>query len=161
MSVKNPESGVVYFNYIKGQMKRREKDEGHCSIPRQLFKRAGGKYPDARGRTGGFGSIWLFPEQTVATLTEKLKAEIDQTEDGEEILFVSDLFHGSPFNAIVSLMEHHDIYHVTGINLPLMVEVMMGRYAGKNAAEICAGLIEAAPGTVKDVRKLFEEVDEE
>ena len=103
----------------------------------------------------------LFPEQTVATLTENLKAEIDQTEDGEEILFVSDLFHGSPFNAIVSLMEHHDIYHVTGINLPLMVEVMMGRYAGKNAAEICAGLIEAAPGTVKDVRKLFEEVDEE
>ena len=103
----------------------------------------------------------LFPEQTVATLTEKLKAEIDQNEDGEQILFVSDLFHGSPFNAIVSLMEHHDIYHVTGINLPLMVEVMMGRYAGKNAAEICAGLIEAAPGTVKDVRKLFEEVDEE
>ena len=103
----------------------------------------------------------LFPEQTVATLTEKLKAEIDQTGDGEEILFVSDLFHGSPFNAIVSLMEHHDRYHVTGINLPLMVEVMMGRYAGKNAAEICAGLIEAAPGTVKDVRKLFEEVDEE
>lgn len=103
----------------------------------------------------------LFPEQTVATLTEKLKAEIDQTGDGEEILFVSDLFHGSPFNAIVSLMEHHDIYHVTGINLPLMVEVMMGRYAGKNVAEICAGLIEAAPGTVKDVRKLFEEVDEE
>lgn len=103
----------------------------------------------------------LFPEQTVATLTEKLEAEIEKTGEGEEILFVSDLFHGSPFNAIVSLMEHHDVYHVTGINLPLMVEVMMGRYAGKNAAEICAGLIEAAPGTVKDVRKLFEEVEEE
>lgn len=103
----------------------------------------------------------LFPEQTVATLTEKLEAEIEKTEEGEEILFVSDLFHGSPFNAIVSLMEHHDVYHVTGINLPLMVEVMMGRYAGKNAAQICAGLIEAAPGTVKDVRKLFEEVEEE
>ena len=103
----------------------------------------------------------LFPEQTVATLTEKLEAEIQNTKEGEQILFVSDLFHGSPFNAIVSLMEHHDIYHVTGINLPLMVEVMMGRYAGKSAEEICAGLLEAAPGTVKDVRKLFEEVDEE
>ena len=103
----------------------------------------------------------LFPEQTVATLTEKLEAEIQNTKEGEEILFVSDLFHGSPFNAIVSLMEHHDIYHVTGINLPLMVEVMMGRYAGKSAEEICAGLLAAAPGTVKDVRKLFEEVDEE
>ncbi|MBS7008637.1 PTS sugar transporter subunit IIA [Anaerostipes sp.] len=103
----------------------------------------------------------LFPEQTVATLTEKLEAEIEKTEEGEEILFVSDLFHGSPFNAIVSLMEHHDIYHVTGINLPLMVEVMMGRYAGKSAEEICEELLKAAPGTVKDVRKLFEEVDEE
>ncbi|WP_415981446.1 PTS sugar transporter subunit IIA [Anaerostipes caccae] len=103
----------------------------------------------------------LFPEQTVATLTEKLEAEIQNTKEGEEILFVSDLFHGSPFNAIVSLMEHHDIYHVTGINLPLMVEVMMGRYAGKSAEVIRAWLLEAAAGTVKDVRKLFEEVDEE
>lgn len=83
----------------------------------------------------------------------------DPKEAGERVMI--DLFHGSPFNAIVSLMEHHDIYHVTGINLPLMVEVMMGRYAGKSAEEICAGLLEAAPGTVKDVRKLFEEVDEE
>ena len=56
----------------------------------------------------------LFPEQTVATLTEKLEAEIQNTKEGEEILFVSDLFHGSPFNAIVSLMEHHDIYHEIG-----------------------------------------------
>lgn len=32
----------------------------------------------------------LFPEQTVATLTEKLEAEIQNTKEGEEILFVSD-----------------------------------------------------------------------
>ena len=83
----------------------------------------------------------LFPEQTVATLTEKLEAEIQNTKEGEEILFVSDLFHGSPFNAIVSLMEHHDIYHVTGINLPLMVEVMMGRYAGKAQKRFAQGFL--------------------
>lgn len=37
----------------------------------------------------------LFPEQTVAALTEKLEKEINDTPEGEEILFLTDLFHGS------------------------------------------------------------------
>lgn len=66
----------------------------------------------------------LFPEQTVATLTEKLEKEINDTPEGEEILFLTDLFHGSPFNAVVSLMRDHEFHHITGINIPLAVEVM-------------------------------------
>ena len=68
----------------------------------------------------------LYPEQTVASLTEKLEAEIEKTPEEEEILFLTDLFHGSPFNAVVSLMKDYDFYHVTGINIPLAVEAMMG-----------------------------------
>ena len=89
----------------------------------------------------------LFPEQTVATLTEKLEKEINDTPEGEEILFLTDLFHGSPFNA--------------GINIPLAVEVMMGRYADKSAEEICRGIMEAAPDTVKYVNDLFDDEEEE
>ena len=103
----------------------------------------------------------LFPEQTVATLTEKLEKEIEKTPEGEEILFLTDLFHGSPFNAVVSLMKDHDFYHVTGINIPLAVEVMMGRYADKTTAEICEGLLSAAPDTIKYDNQLFEEESEE
>ena len=103
----------------------------------------------------------LFPEQTVATLTEKLEKEIENTPEEEEILFLTDLFHGSPFNAVVSLMRNHDFYHVTGINIPLAVEVMMGRYADKTAAEICVGLLEAAPNTIKYVNQLFEDEEED
>jgi mannose/fructose/sorbose-specific phosphotransferase system IIA component len=103
----------------------------------------------------------LFPEQTVATLTEKLEEELKATPEGEEVLFLSDLFHGSPFNAIVSLMQNYDFYHVTGINIPLAVEVMMGRYADKSAAEICEGLLETAPETVKYVNLLFNDDDDE
>ena len=83
----------------------------------------------------------LFPEQTVATLT--------------------DLFHGSPFNAVVSLMRDHEFHHITGINIPLAVEVMMGRYADKSAEEICRGIMEAAPDTVKYVNDLFDDEEEE
>ncbi|HJC50454.1 MAG TPA: PTS sugar transporter subunit IIA [Candidatus Anaerostipes avistercoris] len=103
----------------------------------------------------------LYPEQTVASLTEKLEAEIEKTPEEEEILFLTDLFHGSPFNAVVSLMKDYDFYHVTGINIPLAVEAMMGRYADKTAAQICEDLLNAAPDTVKYVNQLFEEESEE
>ena len=91
----------------------------------------------------------LFPEQTVATLTEKLEKEINDTPEGEEILFLTDLFHGSPFNAVVSLMRDHEFHH------------MMGRYADKSAEEICRGIMEAAPDTVKYVNDLFDDEEEE
>lgn len=114
------------------------------------------------GEQDNFVAYGLFPEQTVNTLTEKLEEEIKHTPDGEEILFLSDLFHGSPFNAVVSLMKNYNFYHVTGINIPLAVEVMMGRYADKSAAQICEDLMEAAPTTIKYVNQLFEnEQDEE
>mgnify|MGYP003496825565 FL=1 len=98
----------------------------------------------------------LFPEQTVATLTEKLEKEINDTPEGEEILFLTDLFHGSPFNAVVSLMRDHEFHHITGINIPLAVEVMMGRYADKSAEEICRGIMEAAPDKVKYLSDIFD-----
>lgn len=71
---------------------------------------------------------------------------------------LTDLFYGSPFKVVLFLMSEYDLYHVTGINLPLMMEVVMGRYAGKSAQQLCRDLLKAAPDTVKDVRELYKEV---
>ena len=93
----------------------------------------------------------LEPEESVDTLREKIRESIEQTSEGEEVLILTDLFYGSPFNTVISLMSEYDLYHVTGINLPLMMEVVMGRYAEKSAQEVCKDLLKAAPETVKDV----------
>lgn len=103
----------------------------------------------------------LYPEQIVDSLREELEEEIKKTKEEEDILFLTDLFHGSPFNVVVSLMRDYNFYHITGINLPLAVEVMMGRYMDKNAETICEEILNAAPGTVMDVNKMFEEEEEE
>ena len=102
----------------------------------------------------------LEPEESVDTLREKIRESIEQTSEGEEVLILTDLFYGSPFNTVISLMSEYNLYHVTGINLPLMMEVVMGRYAGKSAQEVCKDLLKAAPETVKDVRELYKEVEE-
>ena len=107
------------------------------------------------GEQEGLEAVGLEPEESVDTLREK----IEQTSEGEEVLILTDLFYGSPFNTVISLMSEYDLYHVTGINLPLMMEVVMGRYAGKSAQEVCKDLLKAAPETVKDVRELYKEVE--
>ena len=99
----------------------------------------------------------LMPEESVETLKEKIRKSIEDT-GSEEILILTDLFYGSPFNTVVSLMPEYDFYHITGMNLPLMMEVIMGRYAGKSAEVICKDVMNAASGTVRDVRELYKEV---
>lgn len=113
------------------------------------------------GQQEGFIAYGLYPEQSVATFKEILEKELKETPEGEEVVFLSDLFHGSPFNTVVSLMEHYDFYHITGVNLAMVIEAMMTKSGDTTAAELCEDIMEIAPDTIKDVRKLFEEDEEE
>lgn len=112
------------------------------------------------GEQENLAALGLAEEESVDTFRERIEEEIQATEHGQEILMVSDLFYGSPFNAVISLMQKYDLYHLTGINLPLMMEVIMGRYGGKTAGEICESALAQALETFRDVRKLFQEEEE-
>lgn len=108
----------------------------------------------------------LFPEETVDDLREKLRAELEATPEDMEVLFLSDVFHGSPFNTIVDLMRDFNFYHLTGINLSLAVAAMMDRYMDMGAEEICRHLMDEGAETIMYVNDMFhaddaEEEDEE
>lgn len=111
------------------------------------------------GKQEDLEAFGLEPEESVDTLKEKIRQSIEQASQEEEILILTDIFYGSPFNTVILLMPEYDLYHVTGINLPLMMEVIMGRISGKHAEEICKELLKAAPDTVRDVRELYKEVE--
>lgn len=111
------------------------------------------------GKQEDLEAFGLESEESVDTLKEKIRQSIEQASQEEEILILTDIFYGSPFNTVISLMPEYDLYHVTGINLPLMMEVIMGRISGKHAKEICKELLKAAPDTVRDVRELYKEVE--
>ena len=111
------------------------------------------------GKQEDLEAFGLESEESVDTLKEKIRQSIEQASQEEEILILTDIFYGSPFNTVISLMPEYDLYHITGINLPLMMEVIMGRISGKHAEEICKELLKAAPDTVRDVRELYKEVE--
>ena len=72
------------------------------------------------GEQTNIAAYSLYPEQTIDDLTKVLREEIEKY-GAENIIFLTELKHGSPFNAVVSLTRDYDVYHVTGTNLAMLV----------------------------------------
>lgn len=100
----------------------------------------------------------LHPEEEAARLGERMEAALEPEDEGN-IVFFTDLYFGSPFNQVVNLSHNHAIYHVTGMNVPTLVEALVARNGGKSASEVCDIALEAAKDSVKDVRKLMSVAD--
>lgn len=108
------------------------------------------------GEQEGVVAYGLFPHETTDDLTARLEAEINSDKE-EEYLFLSDLFFGSPFNSVVKLMQKYDVYHVTGVSMPLVLEAVLARNSGATAAEVCDKILDIARDSVKDIKKLLAE----
>ncbi len=110
------------------------------------------------GEQNNLVAYGLYPHEDRTVLEKKIEGELlDSQRKNEEVLVLSDIFHGSPFNAAVELMRNHDFYHVTGINLPLLVVAIIDASSGMGCKEICEHLLEEFPATVQDARKLLME----
>jgi len=108
------------------------------------------------GEQKGIVAYGLYPQETTDDLVAKLESEII-LDDSEECLFLSDLFFGSPFNAVVRLMQKYDLYHVTGVSMPLVLEAALARNSGATAEEVCNKIVEISRDSVKDIKKLLAE----
>lgn len=103
----------------------------------------------------------LMPEQDVDTFSALLAEEV-ATYGAENIVFMTELLHGSPFNCTVSLTRDYDLYHVSGINLAMLMGAIMERDDEDATPEtVCAAAIEAAEGSYQDVRKLLAASDDD
>ena len=87
------------------------------------------------------------PEKAVATL-----------EDQEQVLFLVDLWGGTPFNQTTAFAKGHDTWAiVTGLSLPMVIEAFSARIdPSKTAHEIAAHIVGEAR---KAVRVLPEELE--
>lgn len=85
----------------------------------------------------------------IEELTNKLKNEIDRsTQKGEEVLFLTDVFFGTPFNIITQLMKDNSFTHITGINLPLLLEIISNKNSQDSPTMLDEALILAKEALV-------------
>lgn len=110
------------------------------------------------GQQEGIEAYGLFPEEEPDRLRERLEAAVEGVDD-EDVFFFTDLYFGSPFNRVVELARTHDVYHITGMNLPVMIEAVVARNGGASREGVLSAAMAVATDSVKDVRSLLADDD--
>lgn len=60
-------------------------------------------------------------------IRERIRAAIEETDQGKGVLIVTDMFGGTPANLALSFLNEKDIEVVTGANLPMLLKLASGR----------------------------------
>lgn len=56
---------------------------------------------------------------------DQITTSIDQSEQaGVDVLVFTDLFFGTPFNLLMTIVNSHKFSHITGVNLPILLEAI-------------------------------------
>lgn len=105
------------------------------------------------GRQDEMVTVSFMPSDGVEDLTSRFYKALEDLKD-EAIIF-TDVFGGSPFNAASMVaLKSKGVYHVTGVNLPMLLEVLTSREQ-HGAQELVEIAIKAGKDGVVDTRGLF------
>ena len=80
------------------------------------------------GNQENVGTVTFKPGEGVENLLEKYNKLINELDCTDGVLFMVDLFGGSPFNAAsIIAMKHDNMEIVAGVNLPMILETLGSR----------------------------------
>ncbi|WP_155286233.1 mannose/fructose/sorbose PTS transporter subunit IIA [Lacticaseibacillus zhaodongensis] len=96
-------------------------------------------------------AVTFMPDEGPDDLKKHLEEAIAKFDLEDEVLFLVDLWGGSPFNQANGLYEQHkDKWAiVTGVNLPMLIEAYGARQSTKSAHDLAAHLVTAGRDGVK------------
>ncbi len=72
-------------------------------------------------------AVGVDPEDGEAAIIERLNAAIEDTDQGEGVLLLTDMFGGTPMNMSCRYLEDTRIEVVTGTNLAVLIKALTGR----------------------------------
>lgn len=103
------------------------------------------------GQQENVKAVTLMPSEGPNDIRAKLEEAIASFENQDEVLFLVDLWGGTPFNQANTLFEEHkDKWAiVAGLNLPMLIEAYGARFSMESAHEIAAYILQAGREGVK------------
>ena len=106
-------------------------------------------------------AVTLMPSEGPDDLKAKMKDAIASFDNQDEVLFLVDLWGGTPFNQANMLFEEHkDKWAiVAGLNLPMLIEAYGARLSMESAHEIATYILNAGKEGVKVKPESLEPAD--
>lgn len=96
--------------------------------------------------------LGLYPEEDPAVFSVKVKEKIIELNQNGEVLVMVDVFGGTPSNASASNMKDLKFECVTGVSLPMLIEVALNR-SRSSLDELVEMAIMAGTNCVINLRK--------
>lgn len=104
----------------------------------------------------------LKPSEGPQDIRKKMEDAIASFDQQDEILFLVDLWGGTPFNQASALKDGHENWAiVTGLNLPMLIEAYASRMSMDTAHEIAMHIAKTAKEGVRIQPEDLEPVEEE
>ncbi|MGB4439210.1 MAG: PTS mannose transporter subunit IIAB [Sedimentibacter sp.] len=104
----------------------------HGDFGKELLKSSEliiGKMEDAE-------SISFHQGESFEELLNQVESTVAKLSKDDLIVF-TDMYGGSPYNAVARTMKNRNFYHITGINFPLFIDIAVSRdsYTMEEVAE--------------------------
>ncbi len=103
------------------------------------------------GEQPNVSAVTLMPSEGPEDIKAKMKEAISSFDNQDEILFLVDLWGGTPFNQASGLLEEHQDKWaiVAGLNLPMVIEALALRMSTNSAQEIAKNILNTARDGIK------------
>jgi mannose PTS system EIIAB component len=110
------------------------------------------------GEQDNVKAVTLHPSDGPESLKERMLEAIATFDNQSEVLFLVDLWGGTPFNQANNLCGEHDNWAiVAGLNLPMLIEAYSSRFSMETAKEIATAIIEPSKEGVRTTVKIQEQ----
>lgn len=108
-------------------------------------------------------AVTLQPSEGPDDLRAKMEEAIATFENQDEVIFLVDLWSGTPFNQASLLLNGHEDHWaiVTGLNLPMLIEAYATRMSTDSAQEVATHICQVAREGVNILPEALEPKKEE
>lgn len=118
----------------------------HGNFARELVKSA----EMIVGKVDNIEIFSLMPGMSMEDFQKQITDRLQTMSHYDELLFLVDLYGGTPCTAVMSLMKQYPINIVTGLNLAMLIEVNCAMAHGLDAS-----YVELAEKTLKNSGKII------
>ena len=112
------------------------------------------------GRAENITPVDLVEGEGPESFREKLQKAIESLDSGEGVMILLDLYGGTPSNVSALLARELNIEVVSGVNLPMLLEVIMKRKT-QSLRELRQVAMNAGREGIRSINEIVERIESE
>jgi len=104
----------------------------HCNLAEEILKTA----EFIVGRLDAAKGISIDPYKDVEIIRQEIESAMNDVDQGEGVLILTDMFGGTPSNISLSFLEEGKVEVLSGVNIPMLLKLSSNIRSEKSLKEV-------------------------